>query len=133
MKVLQKTQNKALRFLNNTKIKDKLNTKKILGNLNMLSVNQLNTQIKLIETWKAMNGINCFLNNLVNKLSEGDRITRSITNGELVEEGASIISRCTYQNDASRIWNKAPVNVKSCKSLWSVKKEIKNCVNTLPI
>ena len=55
MKEVQKTQNKLLRFLNKSRIADKINTGSILEKLKMLSVNQLNAQIKLTETWKALN------------------------------------------------------------------------------
>ena len=55
MKDLQKTQNKLIRFLNKSTIKDKVNTGSMLRKLNMASVNQLNAQIKLTETWKSLN------------------------------------------------------------------------------
>ena len=45
MKELQLTQNRLLRALNNSKIKDKFN---------LLSVNQLAARIKLLEVWKAV-------------------------------------------------------------------------------
>ena len=50
---IQKTQNKLTRFLNNSKISDKISTKTLLKNINGLSVNQLNAQIKLTELWKS--------------------------------------------------------------------------------
>ena len=52
---LQKSQNKLLRLLNSTRISDKINTKSMLEKHNMLSVNQINAQIKLTEMWKATN------------------------------------------------------------------------------
>ena len=64
MKDLQKTQNKLLRFLNKSKIKDEINTKVILKKVKMLSVNQMNAQIKLTETWKALNNKNSALKNV---------------------------------------------------------------------
>ena len=48
-------QNKLTRFLNGSFVKDKISTKSILNNLNMLSVNQMNAQIKLSEAWKVTN------------------------------------------------------------------------------
>ena len=125
MKELQKTQNKMLRFLNKTKISDKIKTELILDKFNMLSVNQLNTQIKLTETWKAVNDVKSSLNNLKKKKFEADRTSRSVTNGDLLEEGSTIIALNTYQNDATRIWNKAPISIKSSLSLYLAKKEIK--------
>ena len=55
MEQLQKTQNKLFRFLNKTKISDKIRTSEIMEKLNLLSINQINAQIKLMETWKALN------------------------------------------------------------------------------
>ena len=135
MKDLQKTQNKLLRFLNKSKIKDKINTKVLLQNMNMLSVNQMNAQIKLTETWKALNNKNSALKNLKQKtlIGSADRISRSITNGDLIEEGTSEMARSSFLNDSTRLWNGAPLAIKSCKSLLLAKKEIKKFVLTLPI
>ena len=55
MSQLQKSQNKLLRFLNNSRISDKISTKFMLEKHNMLAVNQINAQIKLTEMWKALN------------------------------------------------------------------------------
>ena len=55
LKKLQLSQNKLTRFFNGTFIKDKISTKSILNKLNMLSVNQMNGQIKLTEAWKISN------------------------------------------------------------------------------
>ena len=99
----------------------------------MLSVNQRNAQIKLTETWKAVNDVKSSLNNLKRKKFEAYRTSRSVTNGDLLEEGSTIIALNTYQNDATRIWNKAPISIKSSLSLYLAKKEIKKFVKTLPI
>ena len=40
-------------FLNGKKISDKISTKVLLNNINMLSANQINAQIKLLEFWKS--------------------------------------------------------------------------------
>ena len=133
MKELQKNQNKLLRFLNRKKISDKINTKTLLRNVNMLSVNQTNAQIKLTEVWKALNGKSSSLNDLKMKSLISNRTTRSITNGELLEEGSSKKALNTYQNDASRLWNRAPISIKICGSLSPAKKAIKEFVKCLPI
>ena len=54
-KDLQKAQNKLVRFLNKTRISDKVSTSSMLKKLNMCSVNQLNAKIKLTEMWKSVN------------------------------------------------------------------------------
>ena len=69
----------------------------------MLLVNQLNADIKLTETWKALNDNKSLLNNLRRKSAEANRPSRSTANGDLIEEGSSNIALCTYQNDSTRI------------------------------
>ena len=101
--------------------------------LNMCSVNQLNAKTKLTEMWKTVNLPN---HNMVIKKSElkdGMRSSRSIPGGKLVEEGFSQKSTCTFINDATRAWNKAPISIKNCNSLLSGKKAIKTFVMTLPV
>ena len=55
MKALQLTQNRMLRAINGTRIKDRVSIKVMLDKFNLLSVNQLAAQIKLTEVWKAAN------------------------------------------------------------------------------
>jgi hypothetical protein len=47
-------QNKLVRIVNKCKISDKIDTKIILDKINMLSINQLNAQIKLTECERAI-------------------------------------------------------------------------------
>ena len=54
-KAIQLVQNKLLRSLNGSKIKDMVSTSSLLLKFGMLSVNQLNAQMKLVEIWKALN------------------------------------------------------------------------------
>ena len=65
MKDLQKTQNKLIRYINKSTIKDKINTGSMFLKHNMASVNQLNAQIKLTETWKSLN-LNTHNNDAIN-------------------------------------------------------------------
>ena len=53
LKDLQLNQNKMLRYLNKSKVYDRIGTETILSKQNMLSVNQLNAQIQLGDMWKA--------------------------------------------------------------------------------
>ena len=94
MKELQKTQNKLLRFLNKSRIVDKVNSKVILDNLNMCSVNQLSAQIKLTETWKALKSNNSnALNSLKMTQMEGQRESRAASSGNLKETGVSNLAK----------------------------------------
>ena len=128
----KKTQNKLLRFLNKSKISDKVSTDSILKKLNMCSVNQLNAKTKLTEMWKSVNLPNHNLAINRCEMKEGMPSSRSISGSKLMEEGFSEKSTCTFIIDATRAWNKAPTSIKNCKSLFSAKKAIKSYVMTLP-
>ena len=54
LEAIQKVQNKMVRLLNGKTVAYKINTKVLLKNINMLSVNQINAQIKITEVLKAM-------------------------------------------------------------------------------
>ena len=131
-KDIQKNQNKLLRYLNNTKISDKISTKSILTKFNQLSVNQLNASIKLCDIWKAVN-----LDNYPTKVMQ--RIpninftqTRATSYGDLIEKGKSIIAQATLINDGTKAWNRAPKEVHQSLSYNIAKKNIRNFVKTLP-
>ena len=130
---LQLNQNKMLRYMNGTKLIDKISSKSILKKHDILSVNQLNAQIKLLDIWKASN-IDNYPTKLTRLEANDERIsTRAVSSGNLVEKGVSITSKNTFYNDAIKAWNLAPVSIKQCKTLWSAKNEIKKFVKTLPI
>ena len=54
LKKLQIAQNNMLRTLENVRIKDRVSIKSLLKKNKMLSVNQTNAQIKLLEMWKSV-------------------------------------------------------------------------------
>ena len=99
----------------------------------MLSVNQINAQVKLTEMWKASN-----LENYPTKLSkkeinDDNRLTRSTVRGDIVLQGKSDLCNASFILDASKNWNLAPQAIKNSTSISMAKKEIKKFVITLPI
>ena len=52
---IQLVQNKLLRLLNKSQLKDRIYTVSMLEKFGILSVNQLNAQVKLLEMWKSQN------------------------------------------------------------------------------
>ena len=62
-----------------------------------------------------------------------DRRTKAADSNQLIVERGCAILKSTFKNDATRIWNTAPDQIESSTSLWSVKKNIKAYVLTLPI
>ena len=49
----QVAQNKMLRLLDGSRIKDRRSVKDMLEKFNMLSINQTIAEIKVLEAWKA--------------------------------------------------------------------------------
>ena len=105
----------------------------ILNNLNMLSVNQINAQVKLTEIWKSSNITDYPIVSVKQEEKEGTRCTRAKTRGDVIQTASSQLSQATFLNDAFKIWNKAPLKIKTCNSLFSAKKEIRKYVKTLPL
>ena len=99
----------------------------------MLSVNQINAQVKLTEMWKAHNIENYPLKIEKKLYNPNLAVTIAACTGALLEQGFSQISSKTFKNDAIRVWNKCPRNIKECVSIYSAKKFIKEFVSTLPV
>ena len=102
--------------------------------MGLLSINQMNAQIKLGDMWKATH-----LDNFPTKIKmvgeEDNSInTRARSNGDLVVNGISIITQEMFINDydATKAWNKAPINIRLSESLFNAKTNIKQFVKTLP-
>ena len=120
--------------MNGTTLLDKVCNKEIYKKNNILSVNQLNCQIKLKEVWKAMNDSTYPIQWEVKPPPVNDaRSRRSSNENNLMLTRHSLSEDATFIKDAARIWNLAPCALKECKSLFTVKKEIKKFVLTLPL
>ena len=134
MSKLQVTQNRMARFLNNSTLSDKISNKDIYTKLNLLSVNQLNGQIKLTEVWKSINNPNYPTKWEIKKVpTDGSRVMRSSNNLTLKESKHSSYTSTSFIHDAAKLWNLTPVSLRECKSIYSAKKLIRAFVLTLPI
>ena len=130
---LQITQNKFARFLHGSTLLDRVSTKTLFKETKLASINQLNAQIKLLEVWKSQN-IKTYPTKWSTRketlIREG---LKSTNKPELLISGKTHVQSLTFINDAARVWNNAPSNIKECKSLSSVKKQIKTFTQTLPL
>ena len=133
LNAMQIVQNKMLRLINGSSIMDKISTKTLLAKANMLSVNQINAQIKINEVWKALHVPNHPFK--IEKVIHDNStcVTRAEANGELKEFGKSVIVQSTFLSDASHVWNKCPSSIKDCDTLWKATKTIRTFVASLPI
>ena len=99
----------------------------------MLSLNQINAQIKLLEIWKTINIEKYPIKiNFVTRNNEV-ALTRACFIRYLEEKKLSNSSSRTFINDAIHIWNQAPMTIKSCSTIYSAKKEIKSFVLSLSL
>ena len=100
----------------------------------MLSVNQMNAQIKLTEAWKITNIPNYPMKWDLKPKNVDERLTRAAAVADIVLETArTTLAQNTFNNDATKAWNSAPESIKACKTIWSAKNKIKKFVKTLPI
>ena len=105
----------------------------LLKKFQLLSVNQLNAQIKLLEIWKSENIPNYPLKVSKQGVNVVGVATRADYANRLREVGKSDLVQRTCISDAIRVWNRAPEKIKNSKSLYTAKKEIKTFAKTLPI
>ena len=128
MSQIQKAQNKLLRVLCKVTISDKKSIKDLLSETNMLSVNQMAGQVILTEMWKIINDPVHPLTIDIKKYTNGME-TRSVTQKDVIETS----TRKGFIGAGSRLWNKAPENIKSAKTIGTAKKAIKSYCSSLPV
>ena len=135
LRAIQLMQNKMVRTLNNVRLTDRQTTESLFKKVNMLSVNQINAQIKLTEIWKAVNNDNgpIKVTKMKDVLPERALRSKMESVNNLLEERASDHSKKTFLYDAIRLWNRCPIEIKQSVSLNTAKKEIKKFVVNLPI
>ena len=96
---------------------DRINTKVIFNETNILTVNQLNAQAKLVEVWKSQNDGSYPLK-WINRCDDIKRTgLKSSNKPELVINGHSHTQSNSFINDAARIWNEAPLTIKESSTL----------------
>ena len=130
---LQVAQNKFARFVHGSTLMDRINTNIIFKETNLLSVNQINAQIKLLEVWKSKN-LDSYPIQWLNRKDEINREgLKSYNKPDLIITGKSLLQTLTFINDAASVWNSAPSAIKEGTTLNSVKKQNKSYIQTLPI
>ena len=132
-RAIQLVQNRLLRVLNGTKLKDRVSTESLLTKFNVISVNRLNAQVKLLEGWKALNIEQYPLKIKQQTSNVSTMTTRASTKGRPIEIGRSNVLQSTSTSDTIRVWNLAPVSITESKSLYQVKNAIKEYIKTIPI
>ena len=135
MKSLQLTQNRMLRALNNSKIKDKISIASMLKKFKLLSVNQLAASIKLTEVWKSVNIPNYpILLEPYNQTTTSPNLDLRPRPNRIFNDSSRLqISKYSFNVDSARLWNLAPPEVRSASTLGSAKTAILTFVKSLPV
>ena len=110
-------------------LSQRIPTSKLLEMTGMLSINQLTAEVRLMETWKALNIPGSPLAGLFSKISSTSMETRAATREDLEECGTSK----TFSNLASKLWNRAGVSVREAKTFQRAKTMTSVFVKSLPI
>ena len=116
-------------------VADKISIKSMLEKFQLLSVNQLAAEIKLIEVWKSINAEGSPINlapynpNLV----QSDRSLRPQPSRIFDDRARLALSQSSFHIDAAKVWNGAPAAVHNAASLSGAKKAIKTYCKSLPI
>ena len=105
----------------------------MLAKFNMLSVNQLNAQIKLNDMWKANNVEDYPIKIEKHSPVNNSATTRATISGKLIEKGFSNLTKSALINDATHLWNIAPAQLKNSVSTYIANKLIKDFVRQLPM
>ena len=122
-----------LRMLENKRIKDRVSIKSMLEKNKMLSVNQTNAQIKLTEMWKMETNKEYPVRGERQRRQENGRETRGFTSGKWIEFGTSTKAKNSFLGDATRLWNRAPEEIKTMKTIMTAKRAIKKHCMPLPV
>ena len=135
MKSLQQTQNRMLRAINNSKIKDRVSVSSMLNKFNLLSVNQLAAQIKLTEVWKSVNIKDyAIVLDPYNRAPNPSEIDLRPKPKRTFDDLARLAtSKYSFNVDSARLWNLAPPAATSARSLSLAKKAILAHVKTVPV
>ena len=122
-----------LRSLYGTSLKDRISTESMLTIFGMLSVNQMNAQIKLLEMRKALNVEDYPLVIIQQKAPALGVSTRAADKGRPIAIGKTSLIQSSSISDSIRVWNLAPAYITESSSLYQAKKNIKSYVRSLPV
>ena len=105
----------------------------MLTQLGWLSINQLASEIRLLEVWKGLNQENYCLNQLFEKSESNNGITRWAGLNKLKTGFKSKIRENSFVYSSVQLWNSAPPEITTETKETRARKAIRSYVKTLPI
>ena len=105
----------------------------MLDKLEWLSLNQMSSEIRLIEVWKGLNVDNYCMNDIFEKAESNQGRTRSAGLNKLKNCFKTKIRENSFAYPSIQLWNAAPSEVTTADTEAKARKAIKLFVKTLPI
>ena len=135
MKAVQIAQNKLLRLLDNSSLRDRKHSKDLILKFQLLSVNQTAIQIKLMEAWKSthLSDYPTQMEKNESQLIPNTRELRPTSIRIWKEDGRTSAARESFSRNTAKIWNQAPMTIKEAMTLSLAKKCVKEYCKSLPI
>ena len=133
MTMVQGCQNKMLRMLDRVSLTDHVTSISLLKKYSLSSVNQLSAEIKLTEAWKSTNVENYpfqMEGNNPGRIESG-RSCRTGTRKLWKDDSKSMAAKISFSRDTAKLWNNAPIEIKSATTLGRAKAAIKKHCKTL--
>ena len=116
-----------IRMVDNVSLKEHIKSADLLQKYGLLSVNQMEAQIKLLEARKSVNLENYPIQMENNQLQMAEQSTVKLWK----DDSRVTSAKESFIRDAAKLWNNAPSTVKSAKSLYLAKKEILKYCKTI--
>ena len=137
MKKMQVTQNRLLRLLEGCRIKDHRSVESMLTSQKLPSINQLAIEVKILETWKAIN-IEGYPTAMYPMKSDSqnansDRVLRESSIRALKDNAKTEVGERSFCINAAKIWNNIPNDIKCAKTLKQAKLLTKIYCKSMPI
>ena len=126
--------NDCLRLITGNTRQDHTSIKNMLEELDWLSLNQLSAETRLIQAWNTAHVEDYCLQDTLTKRRKGSYSTRGseVDHFEPGEDNR-ITSSGSFVNQTAKLWNQAPIQIKSATTLEQAKSLIRSYVKTLPI
>ena len=105
----------------------------MLEQLGWLSLNQLSSEIRLIEVWKALNLENHCLKDIFEKAESNQGRTRSAGLNKLKTNFKTKLRENSFAYPSIQLWNTAPSDITTAETEAKARKAIRAFVKTLPI
>ena len=123
----------VLRLLCSSKREDKMSVENMLNKVGWLSINQLASEVRLIEVWKSLNQENYCLQGLFEKVESNRHNTRASLKIRLKCGLKSRLRDNSFHFPSVKLWNSAPLDVTNAPTESLARSAIRAYVENLPI